>query len=326
MSVDQLSLSAKRIALLNLLADGQLHSGEQLALQLGITRAAISKHIRALRALGLQLQSTTGVGYQLKQPLLWLDPAQLTTALGRVTYFHLIDSTNAYFSRQSNTLVCGEVCFAEGQTKGRGRRGRHWYSPLSSQLIFSLFWRLQGGMLAAMGLSLVVGLSIICTLERLGVPDLALKWSNDLLGRGRKLGGILIELTGSPGDYCDAIIGVGINTSLSRQQGQNIEQPWISLSDLLPGRQTIDRTCLGIEIVKQLRKDLLCYDRYGFSAFHQDWQARDYFWQKPVTVFHHDWQVKGIAQGVNTQGALLLETPIGLMSIYSGEVSLRATV
>lgn len=314
-------LSPKRLLLLDLLADGQCHSGEALAENLSMSRAAVAKHVTALRELGLGIQSTTGVGYQLQRPLDFLSPKRLEKELAHTTYFPVIDSTNTYLKSQLPDVPQGYVCFAEAQTQGRGRRGRVWQSPLGGQLMFSLHWKLAGGMMAAMGLSLVVGVSIVQTLETLGVSGLQLKWPNDILAQGKKLAGILVELAGSPSDCCDAIIGVGLNTTLSQDQGQTISQPWIDIARLAQNK--IPKTTLAIAIIHGLRRDLQRYNRFGFAEFQTTWQEYDAFYQKPVTLIQGGIHTQGIVQGVNAQGALVIETHEGLQDIYSGDVSLR---
>ena len=196
-----MTLTPIRQTLITLLSDGQFHSGEQLGEQLGISRAAVSKHMAALKELGLDLFSLTGKGYRLAVPMALYDEAQLQALapMAPVHCFPVIDSTNQYLLERVNQLSSGESCLAECQTAGRGRRGKPWVSPFGCQLILSMYWRLEQGMAAAMGLSLAVGVAVVQALESLGYPGVELKWPNDLYYQGRKLAGILVEMSGSAG-------------------------------------------------------------------------------------------------------------------------------
>lgn len=222
-----MTLTPIRQTLITLLSDGQFHSGEQLGEQLGISRAAVSKHMAALKELGLDLFSLTGKGYRLAVPMALYDEAQLQALapMAPVHCFPVIDSTNQYLLEQVNQLSSGESCLAECQTAGRGRRGKPWVSPFGCQLILSMYWRLEQGMAAAMGLSLAVGVAVVQALESLGYPGVELKWPNDLYYQGRKLAGILVEMSGSAGASCHLVIGVGLNLAMPSREGSGSIRP-----------------------------------------------------------------------------------------------------
>ncbi|MGL5974056.1 MAG: biotin--[acetyl-CoA-carboxylase] ligase, partial [Aeromonas sobria] len=196
-----MTLTPIRQTLITLLSDGQFHSGEQLGEQLGISRAAVSKHMAALKELGLDLFSLTGKGYRLAVPMALYEQGtlQALAPMAPVHCFPVIDSTNQYLLERVSRLQSGESCLAECQTAGRGRRGKPWVSPFGCQLILSMYWRLEQGMAAAMGLSLAVGVAVVQALESLGYQGVELKWPNDLYYQGRKLAGILVEMSGSAG-------------------------------------------------------------------------------------------------------------------------------
>ena len=120
-----MTLTPTRQTLITLLSDGQFHSGEQLGEQLGISRAAVSKHMAALKELGLDLFSLTGKGYRLAVPMALYDQVQLQALapMAPVHCFPVIDSTNQYLLERVNQLQSGESCLAECQTAGRGRLG-----------------------------------------------------------------------------------------------------------------------------------------------------------------------------------------------------------
>ncbi|MED5503300.1 MAG: HTH domain-containing protein, partial [Pseudomonadota bacterium] len=122
-----------KLHILKSLSDGGFHSGEGLGQELGISRAAIAKHIKGLNDWGVDIYRIQGRGYQLAQPLQLLDEerlqAQLDTPLELIS---VIDSTNQYLLDRVNDSVKGRVCLAEYQAKGRGRRGRQWISPFGT--------------------------------------------------------------------------------------------------------------------------------------------------------------------------------------------------
>ncbi len=161
-----------RLALIKYLADGQFHSGEKLGESLGMSRAAISKHVKVLQQWGVDVFRVQGKGYCLPAPLDLLDEQALKEKLQvpAFTLMPVIDSTNQYLLDRVGQLNSGAACLAEYQQAGRGRRGRVWKSPYGSNLYLSLYWRLDAGMAAAMGLSLVVGVSMAETLQKLGAP------------------------------------------------------------------------------------------------------------------------------------------------------------
>ena len=115
------------------------------------------------------------------------------------------------------------VCFAEHQSAGKGRRGRQWVSPFGSNIYMSILWRFQqDGIACTAGLSLAVGVAVIRALKTYGFNEVGLKWPNDIYCQGKKLGGILIEVSGEADGPCAVIIGLGLNLFLPEIQGQTI--------------------------------------------------------------------------------------------------------
>ncbi len=150
------------LTLISILADGEFHSGEQLGEQLGMSRAAINKHIQTLRDWGVDVFTVPGKGYSLPEPIHLLDEKKISQEIdhGRVTVLPVIDSTNQYLLDRLDELTSGDACVAEYQQAGRGRRGRKWFSPFGANLYLSMYWRLEQGPAAAIGLSLVIGIVI----------------------------------------------------------------------------------------------------------------------------------------------------------------------
>ncbi|MEF1289251.1 bifunctional biotin--[acetyl-CoA-carboxylase] ligase/biotin operon repressor BirA [Vibrio sp. M260118] len=313
-----------KLAILDLLSQGGFRSGEELGEQLGVSRAAISKHIKGIQAWGVDVFRVQGKGYQLAKPLQLLNHEKIQSKLkNQVELIPIIDSTNQYLLDRVDSLESGSVCLAEYQAKGRGRRGREWVSPFGSNLYMSMFWRLDAGMAAAMGLSLVVGVAIVEALEQMGLQGVKLKWPNDLYYQDRKLAGILVEMSGQAGGAANLVIGMGLNLMMS-EQTEGITQPWASLYEVAD-QQDVDRNQLATTMVSTLHQTLEDYELHGMSGFVERWNRLDNFINRPVKLLIGPREITGIARGINEQGAVLLETETGLESYIGGEISLRAS-
>ncbi|NOI58441.1 bifunctional biotin--[acetyl-CoA-carboxylase] ligase/biotin operon repressor BirA [Vibrio coralliilyticus] len=311
-----------KLSILKALSQGGFHSGEELGDKLGVSRAAISKHIKGIQAWGVDVFRVQGKGYQLAKPMQLLDKEILQNSLtNRIELIPIIDSTNQYLLDRVDSLESGSVCLAEYQAKGRGRRGREWVSPFGSNLYLSMFWRLDAGMAAAMGLSLVVGVAIVEALEEMGLTGVKLKWPNDLYYQDKKLAGILVEMSGQAGAAANLVIGMGLNLMMS-EATEGITQPWASLDDVADNQQ-IDRNQLAITMISTLHEALDDYELYGMAGFVERWNRLDNFINRPVKLLMGPREIAGIARGINEQGAVLLETESGLETFIGGEISLR---
>ncbi|TKI07054.1 bifunctional biotin--[acetyl-CoA-carboxylase] ligase/biotin operon repressor BirA [Martelella alba] len=310
------------LKLIGLLADGDFHSGEQFGENLGMSRAAINKHIQTLREWGVDVFTVPGKGYRLHGPLQLLDEPRILSRLpeGRVTVLPVIDSTNQYLMDRIAGLQSGDACVAEYQGQGRGRRGRQWFSPFGANLYLSLYWRLEQGPAAAIGLSLVVGIVMAEVLHGLGARDVRVKWPNDLYLQDRKLAGILVEISGKTGDAAHVVIGAGINLIMREPDNGIINQGWINLQE---AGIEIDRNALAANLIKALRQALPLFEREGFAAFHPRWQELDNYYNRPVKLLIGEHETIGIARGIDTQGALLLERDNEIRPYLGGEISLR---
>jgi len=217
-------------------------------------------------------------------------------------------------------LPSGYACIAEYQQAGRGRRGRKWFSPFGSNLYMSMYWRLDQGPAAAMGLSLVIGIIMAEVIQSLGAPDVRVKWPNDLYLNDRKLAGILVELTGKTGDAAQIVIGAGVNLLMRSEGTAEINQGWINLQE---AGVDIDRNELAAKLINSLREALPIFERDGLAPFVSRWEALDNFINRPVKLLIGDREVHGIARGIDKQGGLLLEQNGVIKSWVGGEISLR---
>lgn len=316
-------LNARQQALLAVLADGAFHSGEQIGAELGISRAAISQQIKILRLLGLEIFSITGKGYRLNTPLQLLNSESIQHHLNGVPVHTcaVIDSTNQYMMAQLERWQKGECLLAETQTAGRGRRGRQWHSPFGSQFIMSMYWRLDEGPTAAMGLSLAIGVAVVQALESAGYRDLSLKWPNDIYMARRKLAGILVEMSAAVGGICHLVIGVGVNLNLPDAVISQLDQPCAHLAEQ---PVVVERNQLSATIIQRLRDALTLFERQGLSAFLTEWNRLDIFMQQPVKVLLGNQVIHGLYCGIDGQGNMLLQDHEGIHKFVGGEISLRA--
>ncbi|QDE32959.1 MULTISPECIES: bifunctional biotin--[acetyl-CoA-carboxylase] ligase/biotin operon repressor BirA [Shewanella] len=299
-------------------------SGEVIAQQLSLTRAAINQHIDALKDYGIEIYSVKGRGYKLANPISLVNESDLLNGIdGRCFYFDETASTNAFMLGHATELKSGDICIAEYQSAGRGRRGRQWLSPYGHHIYASMFWRLNNDISHASGLSLVIGCSIVKTLADFGVEGLGLKWPNDIYLDHSKLAGILVEISQSSANQTELVIGFGINMSMSVEQGELIDQPWSDLSSL---KEIPDKTELLIKLHKTLKADLQLFELKGLGAFLERWNEYDLFVNREVSLLMAPNSVSGICRGIDQQGALLLETEQGIKPYIGGEISLRAAI
>lgn len=311
------------LTLISLLADGEFHSGEQLGESLGMSRAAINKHIQTLRDWGVDVFTVPGKGYSLPEPIQLLDETFIRreVAQGSVAVLPVIDSTNQYLLDRLAGLQSGDACVAEYQQAGRGRRGRKWISPFGANLYISMYWRLEQGPAAAIGLSLVIGIVMTEVLRDLGADQVRVKWPNDLYLNDRKLAGILVELTGKTGDAAQIVIGAGVNLSMRNAQAGDINQGWINLQE---AGVRIDRNVLAARLITELRSALHCFEQEGLTPFLSRWEVLDNFINRPVKLIIGEKEIFGISRGIDSQGALLLEQDGVVKPWVGGEISLRS--
>ena len=181
-------------------------------------------------------------------------------------------------------------------------------------------WEFGGGAAALEGLSLAVGVAIVDALEKSGVGGAELKWPNDVLFQGRKLAGVLLEMTGDPSGRCHVVIGIGLNVAMPPKVA--IDQPWIDVRTI--NSDSAQRNELLVAILNELIPLLASYEAQGFAAYRDRWQALDAFAQSEVAMTLGSDVVVGKAVGVDSTGAIMIETGMGVRKFNGGEVSLRA--
>lgn len=322
--------------LLRALADGEPHSGEQVARELGVTRAAVWKHIAKLGDWGLTVVAVPGVGYRLARPLELLDadalraalPARAAARIAQLEVFTELDSTNRRLLAR-DPPPAGELhaCLAEYQTAGRGRRGRRWSTPLGAGLCLSVAWRFADTPPDLSALTLATGVVVRRALLRAAGVAVALKWPNDLVLDERKLGGILLELSAEAHGGCHVVAGIGLNVHLPQESLATLCDWPRGAVDLATaaGGAPPSRTALAAALLAELAELFAGYAAAGFSPYRADWSAADYLRGRRVVLDDAAGAVSGTALGIEADGALVIETAPGTRRrVISGDVSVRS--
>lgn len=310
-------------------------SGDLLAREVGLTRAAVWKRIESLRDAGIPITAVPGRGYRLEQPLDLLDaaviraglPAAFAPQLASLEVDWSLDSTNSELLRRKLPARGCSVLLAERQTGGRGRRGRSWSSPLAAHVYLSIGRHFEGGLARLGGLSLVAGIAACEALRELGHAQVALKWPNDLVvadGQSlRKLGGLLVEGGGEHAGAARAVIGLGVNVRMPAAMATGIDQPWIDLSALSDAPTS--RNAVVAQLLKHLLPALAHFDAQGLAAFLPRFAALDALAGREVRVHEGGQTWTATSLGITMDGALRVRDGDGReRQVHAADVSLRA--
>ncbi len=322
-----------RIELIRALADGGLHSGASLAGRLGVSRSAVWKQVHQLQAFGLEVVAEGRRGYRLVAPLELLDAERVSaglTAAARASCANLqvaavLESTNLALAAALPPppgAWCGLI--AEYQTGGRGRRGRQWLSPFGSGLCLSFSWSFASAPRELPALSLAAGVALSRALARSGIAGHALKWPNDVLLDGAKVAGLLVDVDGDSRGPLRAVVGVGINLTVSRALGAAVAAAGgLAPAGLATHRGAIGRNALAGAILSALHEVLTEFAASGFAPFLAEWRSHDGLAGREVRVRDGAAELVGVSRGIGPDGALLLEQAGDVRRILSGDVSLR---
>lgn len=317
--------------LLDLLADGEFHSGETLAKQIGKSRASVFNALEIVAEYGVALQRIRGRGYRLTRPWQRLEAKEIAHGLGKDAKKFDIEvlaqatsSNTVLLQRAALGAAGGAVLVVELQTDGRGRLGRTWHSGLGNALTFSLLWRFDFGLNTLSGLSLAVGVAIVRALNKLGAQGVQLKWPNDILTAQGKLAGVLIEAQGDVLGPSAVVIGIGLNyRSPGSVAAKKIEQPVGALDEVCETLTT--RNQLLAALLLELASVLNEFAKNGFAGLRVEWEQYHAYQNKQIQLRMPDEKIiSGIARGVSENGELCLESAQGVRRFNSGEVGVQA--
>lgn len=318
-------MGTARFSLLRILADGGLHSRERICRTLGLSAAELNEAAGDLAALGLRVPAA-GEEMRLAERVDLYDRRLLTDTLRNSGLaLEVLDecpSTNTELrGRAEAGAAHGTVLACEHQTAGRGRRGNDWVSAVGGSVTFSVLWRFSRSAGALSGLGLAVAVAAAEALEKLGVRGVALKWPNDLLHEGSKLGGILIETAGEAAGRSAVIVGVGVNVRLGTEARERIGRPVADLAACGSGAPS--RTAVLGGLLESIAAALELFSREGFAPFRQAWLRRHAWQGRRVVLLGSGQRVEGEVIGIAADGALELACERGVERFHAGELSLR---
>jgi BirA family biotin operon repressor/biotin-[acetyl-CoA-carboxylase] ligase len=314
--------------ILGFLADGrdEYTSGEALSAKLGLSRTAVWKHVEALRGKGYRIDAVPARGYRLvdvpdRLSSLELAPLLSTHHLGQSIHFHeSLPSTNeAAFRLAAEGAEHGEVVIAEQQTAGKGRRGRTWVSPTGLNLYFSAILRPELAPQHAPELTLVAAVALAETLREAGA-DARIKWPNDVQIEGRKVAGILTELSAEPERVHFVVLGVGVNLNAGPEHfPPEVAATATSLSQALG--QRVNRALFTTSLWGRLEEWLDLHHEIGFDPVRQRWKELSSTLGQEVLVRTDRSELRGVAEDIDVAGALMVRTAGGsLERVLAGDV------
>jgi BirA family biotin operon repressor/biotin-[acetyl-CoA-carboxylase] ligase len=323
-----MSIDAQIMAALRAAGTGAV-SGIELAQKLGLSRAAVWARIQAWRLEGYDITASPHLGYRLVSSPDKLHADDLLARLGRtrvvgrsIRVFSEITSTNDLLDRLARDGAAeGIVVFAEAQTKGRGRLGRPWLSPAGKGLWFSVLLRPRLRPHEATQLTIAAATALVRAIKtQTGLPA-GLKWPNDLLIRGRKAGGVLTELSAELDKVTSVVLGIGLDVNLvAGDFPHDLRRQATSL------RLELGRPCDRAELAVAILRDLdVLYERIDSGRFEtvaDEWEAACVTLGREVAIAVGNRVIRGRAEALDTEGALLVRTQHGrLERIVGGDVT-----
>ncbi|BGI50771.1 MAG: bifunctional biotin--[acetyl-CoA-carboxylase] ligase/biotin operon repressor BirA [Arsenophonus endosymbiont of Ceratovacuna japonica] len=313
------------LKLIKILSDGNIYSVKKLSKLVSICQSSINKYINILHKYGIEFNSDIiGHNYKLTKKIDLLNYNQIYNLMkyGNLIVKPIIDSTNQFLLNYIDKLSIGDVCIAEYQTHGRGRRNRYWHSPFGYNLYLSIYWHLKQRSSNIMGLSLVIGIVIAETINKLsGTNNIKVKWPNDLYLNEKKLAGILIETVSRNSNESHIVIGIGLNIAMNYNYKTNVNQRWINLEQ---AGIKIEKNIIAGHIILALRYELLQFEKYGLIHFIKRWLVLDNFLNKKIILHIGNHIEIGIMKGINEYGAILLEQNGKIISYIGVEISLKS--
>lgn len=325
-----MNTDAELLAALRGIPQGSIGERE-LADRLGLSRAALRARIQELRGLGYDIEASPHRGYRLvcAPDLLHADDllARLgkTRVIGRdIQVFRETTSTNDVVEKLARDGVKeGVAVFAEAQTRGRGRLGRKWLSPAGKGLWFSILLRPQLRAAEATQIMVAAATALARAIASETGLEPEIKWPNDLLLRGRKVAGILTELSAELDRIKYLILGIGVDVNLSaRDFAAELRRSATSLS--LETGSPLDRAALAAAMLRELDHDYACLGRGEFAVLADQWENRCSTLGRQVVIRIGDRKIEGRAEALDAEGALLVRTQHGqLTRITGGDVTLE---
>ncbi|MED7788724.1 biotin--[acetyl-CoA-carboxylase] ligase [Francisella sp. 19X1-34] len=312
-------MNKTQIKILNSLNDQKYVSGQDIADDLGISRAAISKNIKALKNnYQIDIFSNSKIGYILDEKLDLIKLSELEKIFKNVNYFYSIDSTSKYAIENQNSFQDNTVIITEHQTDGFGRFNRKWISPFGKNIYCTLVEIVDLDISKLNGLSLVIAISIAKVLNRLDL-NAQLKWPNDIYINDKKIGGVIINISAEMNDRAKLFIGFGLNVNM--RNNQDITKDWTSIK--LESNRHANRTGLLIQIINVIREDIVTFAKEGFSSLKEKYESLNYLKDKEFTLVLTDKKFTNCKyKKLSDTGEIIIENSNGSYSFSSGDISI----
>lgn len=305
-------------------------SGSQLALKMGISRVAVWKHIEALKQEGYEIEAVSGKGYHLIDAHNIIIPEVFnkvinTSLIGKnFLYYPQTDSTNELAKRllKQQPIASGTVLVTGKQTEGKGRRGRHWESPRGG-LWFSIILQPKLPLTQVALFSLVCAVAACEALKTFSVPQPAIKWPNDIFINGKKIVGILLEVSGELELTDYVIVGIGINVNVDINQfNQELKSSMTSLAR--ENGRLFDQVEILAEILSMIEKYYFKFIEHGFSDILLEFKKSCFHLNRQVKIYNGSKNIEGINVDIDDMGSLVIDTGNKIEKITTGDVSLIA--
>ncbi|OPH47071.1 biotin--[acetyl-CoA-carboxylase] ligase [Paenibacillus ferrarius] len=305
-------------------------SGEEISRRLNVSRTAIWKHIEELRAAGYEFEAAPRKGYRLvSKPDRWQVSKLLsglkTKVLGqKVHVYGAVDSTQTI----AHALVAsgapeGTIVLAEEQTAGRGRMGRAWHSPPGKGIWMSMVLTPRVPVYFMPQLTLLSAVALCRSIQKVCQVEIGIKWPNDLLIKGKKVSGILLESSGEDERLKYVIAGIGISVNLKTEDYPE-ELRNIATSLAIESGQEISREHLVQAFLHEFEDLYALYMDKGFAPIRLLWEALSVTLKRPIRTYAPSGPIEGIADSLDDSGALTVITANGeKVKIYSGDIELK---
>lgn len=307
---------------------GKLVSGEELSNQLGVSRTSIWKHLSKLREMGYQVEAIPSQGYRLIGAPDLLLPESIsnglsTTLIGKeIKHFSTLESTNLTASQLGEQGAAeGLVCIAEEQTSGKGRLGRYWISPTGINLYMSILLRPQLPPYDAPKLTFLSVVALAETFKEVCNLKVEAKWPNDLLCNGKKIAGLLNEMSAEADRLNQVIMGIGVNLNMTAEQfPTHLRTP--PTSAMLETGVKIDRIAFTRTLLERLDSWYQTFLQEGFTPVRSAWESISNTIGRKVAIDSGDQHLVGRVTGLDNMGALLVQIGDSVQTIYAGDVTL----
>jgi len=318
-------------AILSALRAADWVSGAELSHRLDVTRAAIWARVEDLRNLGYEIEASPHSGYRLLASPDCLHADDLLARTGpvrivgrEIKVFQETSSTSDVLEKLARDGVReGLVVFAESQTRGRGRLGRPWISPRGRGIWLSVLLRPTLRPQAATRLTVAAAAALARAFRREIPLRPEIKWPNDLMIHGRKVAGVLTELSGELDSVRHVSLGIGINANLTREDFPPALRESATSLRLALGRP-VDRAALAATLLQELDRAYACISDDRFTTLADEWSEHCTTLGRHVSVLTGNRRIVGLAESLDSEGALLVRTDFGrLERIVGGDVSLE---